>query len=179
MKKAAGMRRIHHGTGAAAPEMKEVTVRSLADSKDYVGMMEDIPAFSSCSRRVLEAFVALGVRQVECPAGETLDADEFHGQNLCVLTAGSVLLSADDGVVVSLEPGDYFGRTRVRHSWLTTSAVATSDVEILLVSPQELTMLMEASCRDRHPSQVEWRLELPEPVGRAAGRKPRSAALAS
>ena len=124
MKQAAGMRRIHDGTGAAAPGMKEVTVRSLADSKDYIGMLENIPAFSSCTRKVLEAFVALGIRQVESPAGETLSADEFHDQNLCVLTAGSVLLSADDGVVVSLEPGDCFGRTPVRHSWLTISAVA-------------------------------------------------------
>jgi CRP-like cAMP-binding protein len=173
------MRRIHNGTGAAAPDMKEDTVRSLAGSKDYVEMLEDIPAFSSCSRKVLEAFVALGVIQVECPAGETLSAEEFHDQNLCVLTAGSVLLSADDGVVVSLEPGDYFGRTPVRHSRLTTSAVATSDVEILLISPQELTMLREASCRDRHPSQVEWRLEQPDPVRRVARGNSRSAALAS
>ncbi|MGO8863245.1 MAG: cyclic nucleotide-binding domain-containing protein [Acidimicrobiales bacterium] len=172
------MRRIHDGTGAAALDMKEVTVRSLADGKDYVGMLEDIPLFSSCTRNVLEAFVALGVTTVECPAGETLSPDELHDQNLCVLIAGSVLLSAGDGVVVSLEPGDYFGRTPVRYSWLTASAVATSDAEVLVISPQELTMLMEASCRDRHPSQVEWRLELPAPA-RHTARKPRPAALAS
>jgi CRP-like cAMP-binding protein len=173
------MRRIHDSSGAAASGIEEVTVRSLADGKDYVGMLEDIPVFSSCSRNVLEEFVALGVTKVECPAGETLSPDDFHEQNLCVLTAGSVLLSAGDGVVVSLEPGDYFGRSPVRHSWLATSAVAMSDVELLLISPRELTMLKEASCRDRHPSQVEWRLELPAPTPHTSRRKPRSAALAS
>jgi CRP-like cAMP-binding protein len=173
------MRRIYDGSGAAPFGMKEVTVLSLADNKNHVGMLESIPAFSSCTRNVLEAFVALGVTKVECAAGETLSPDEFHDQNLCVLTSGSVLLDVGDGVVVSLEPGDYFGRIPERHSWLATSAVATSDAEILLISHRELTVLMEASCRDRHPSQIEWRLELPAPVHHASRRKTRSAALAS
>jgi len=172
------MRRIHDDSDASAFGMKEVTVRSLADCKDYVGMLEGIPALSSCTRNVLEAFVALGVTKVERLAGESLSADEFHEQNLCVLAEGSVMLSAGDGVVVSLEPGDYFGWTPARHLRLATSAVAMSDIEILVISPAQLTMLLDASCRDRHPSQVDWRLEPPAPARPALHSVSPSAALA-
>jgi len=154
-------------------------MRTLADGKNHADILEGIPVLSSCTRRVLENFADLGVVEVDFAAGETLAPQSLQNENLCVLMTGSALLSAGDGVVISLEPGDYFGRSPSRHYQLVTSAVAVTDVTILVISPEEVAMLQEASCRDRHPSNIDWDLELPAATRRTPRRSRRPAALAS
>ena len=39
------------------------------------------------------------------------------------------------------------------------TVVAVTDVEALVIGPQDLAQLEFASSRDRHPSQIGWQLE--------------------
>jgi hypothetical protein len=44
---------------------------------------------------------------------------------------------------------------------------------VLVISPQEVAWLQQASSRDRHPSGIEWRVELPSTTRRKSRRNHR------
>lgn len=153
-------------------------MHTLADRQDYADFLEVIPAFSCCTRTVLEEFVDHGAVKVRCGAGKTLSPQTQQDQNLYVLVAGSAVLKSDDDVAIALEPGDYFGTNPVHHHQLTASVVALSNVEVLVFNPQEVARLRQASSRDRHPSKIDWRLELLTPSRRTTHRDQRRHVLA-
>jgi len=107
------------------------------------------------------------------PAGRPLSPKSHCDQNLYVLVSGSATLDAGDGVHVALEPGDYFGRTPGRHVALAATVTADDAVEVLVIGPEEVVRLLHASSRQRHPSNIEWRSELANPVTRPARRRRR------
>jgi CRP-like cAMP-binding protein len=148
------------------------------DCRDYADILEAIPAFSTCTRSVIEEFVAVGANKAHFAAGKTLRPRSLHDQNLCVVVSGSLLLNAGDDVVISLEPGDYFGKNAGRRLRLASSVVAVSDVELLVITPRQITALEEASSRSRHPSQIDWYVEPPATPWRAPRRGRSRAALA-
>src|SRR5580704_13374592 len=115
---------------AVAAGKKEGTMHTLADRKHFADFLQDIPAFASCTRNVLDEFVTHGVVKVRCGAGMTLSPHTDEDLNLYILAEGSALLSVGDDVVVTLEPGDYFGRTPSRRHHLAASVVALSDIEV-------------------------------------------------
>jgi CRP-like cAMP-binding protein len=172
------MKRDQHHQNAGAFAEKGDTVQTSADRQDYVDFLEVIPTFSSCTRKVLKEFVTLDMIKVGCAAGEVLP--EIHqDQNLYVLVAGSAILDAGDDVLIALEPGDYFGRISARRHLVLTSVLAVSDIELLVINPHEVAQLEQASSRDRHPSEIEWRIELPTTTKRVSRRNHRRSVLAS
>jgi hypothetical protein len=114
---------------------------------------------------------------VHCPAGDVLRSLTQHDQNLYVLAAGSALLDAGDEVAISLEPGDYFGKGSGRRHQLNATVIAVSDIEVLVINPREISWLGQASSRERHPSEIDWRTPLPTTMQRAARRSHRRAVL--
>jgi CRP-like cAMP-binding protein len=155
------------------------TVQSWADCKDCVEFLETIPAFSSCTRSVLEEFVTHGLVKVHCAAGKKLSPLTDQEQNLYVLARGSALLLAGDDVVVELEPGDYFGKSPDRRHHIVASVIAVSDVEIFVINPQEVARLELASSRERHPSRIDWQFPLPTESRRSTRRNHRRGELVS
>jgi CRP-like cAMP-binding protein len=154
-------------------------VPTLTDRDNYTDLLETIPAFSACTRKVLEEFSSHGVHKVRCSAGTTFRARTDHDPDLYVLAEGSAFLDAGEDVVIALEAGDYFGTDPGRRHALSATVVAVSDIEVLVIHPDELSQLDQASARDRHPSEIEWRLDLSTTTRRAARRTHRRAVLAN
>jgi hypothetical protein len=82
-------------------------------------------------------------------------------------------------VLIALEPGDYFGPISARRYLVVSSVLAVSDIELIVISPDEVTQLEQASARDRHPSEIPWRIELPTTTKRESRRNHRRSVLAS
>lgn len=133
-------------------------MHTLVDSRDYADLLEATSAFSGCTRDDLEAFVAHGVVKVHCAAGTELGTQEPQDQSLYVLVSGSAILDAGEGVEVTLEPGDYFGRSPERHHKFLASVVTASEAEVLIINPTEAARLGSASSRRRRTSRFEWRI---------------------
>jgi CRP-like cAMP-binding protein len=112
---------------------------------------------------------------VHADAGKTLCFQTQCDQNLYVLVSGSASLDAGDGVSVTLQPGDYFGRKPGHFHGLIASVTADEDVDVLVIRPQDVLQLERASCRSRHPSKIDWRSEFTSaPVTRPPRRRHRA-----
>jgi hypothetical protein len=151
-------------------------VQTMKERLDYVELLEGIPVFSSCTPSVLREFAAYGVDTVHCAAGQTLT---YHARdhNLYVLASGSAILHAGDDVIVDVEPGDYFGTNPTHYDWLNVYVVAVTDLEVLVISPQEVSWLQQASSRHRDASGIEWRIELSTTTRRTSRRHRRRTIL--
>jgi CRP-like cAMP-binding protein len=132
-------------------------MHTVAERVEQVSLCEGIPAFARCTRDVLERFVADAALIAHCGAGDVVCglADDH---NLYVLTAGTASLRVGD-VMVALEPGDYFGQESARHHKMAGTVVADTEVEVLIVGPQDLAQLELVSSCDRHPSRIAWKIE--------------------
>jgi hypothetical protein len=152
------------------------SVQTMKERQDYAELLKGIPVFSSCTPSVLREFAAYGVDTVHCAAGQTL-SHQAPDHNLYLLASGSAILHAGDDVIVDVEPGDYFGTNPTHYHWLNVHVVAVTDLEVLVISPQEVSWLRQASSRDRHPSGIEWRIGLPTTTRRTSRRSRRRAIL--
>jgi CRP-like cAMP-binding protein len=143
---------------------KEATVNTVAatkaDTKTYAEILRDIPAFSSCAPDVLDRFVTEKVFSMYTGAGREVCARTDASDNLYVVVAGRAFLDAGD-VRVALEPGDYFGGDAGHHRrTLSASVVADEDVEVLVISPEEIARLQHSASRRHHPSNADWTPEV-------------------
>jgi CRP-like cAMP-binding protein len=133
-------------------------MHTVAERVEYADLLEGIPALAGCTRDVLEKFVSEAAMKAHCVAGEVLcGLHEDH--NLYVLTSGTAALHVGQDVVISLEVGDYFGQESARHHKIAGTVLALTDVEVLIIGPQDLAQLELASSRDRHPSRTPWTLQ--------------------
>jgi hypothetical protein len=168
--------RSQQRTKSEALTEKEATVTTVADSKTYAEILRDIPAFASYASDVLDQFVTEKVFTVHTAAGREIRSATDGSDNLYVVVAGSASLNAGDGVRVALEAGDYFGGDR-RHK-LSASVVAEENVEVLVISADEIVRLQHAASRRQHPSNVEWAPEVITPRLRLLPSRRRFAVLA-
>jgi len=157
---------------------KETIVHAVADCKSYAELLRAVPAFSSCTTEVIEEFASHSAAKLEYAAGETLRADVRGDQSFYVVASGSAVLDAGDNISISLESGDYFGGPAGARFGIRGSVVAVDNVEVLVVHPEELSALIRASSRSRHPSNIEWRSELPAPSTRFVRKRQRHTVLA-
>jgi CRP-like cAMP-binding protein len=153
-------------------------VQTLADRKNYVELLEAVPVLSHCTKDVLEEFVRHTMVRVHCASGKQLNPLTEREQNLYLLTTGEALLTAEDGITVELEAGDYFGRSSSRRPYMVANVVAVSDIELVVINPQELDRLLLASACDRHPARIEWTIDRPTAKRRPLLRAHRRASLA-
>jgi CRP-like cAMP-binding protein len=171
--------RSQQRTNSKALSEKEATVTIVAESKTYADILGDIPAFSSCAKDALDDFVTRRVFTMHTGAGREVCTLTESSHILYVLVAGSAILDAGDGVRVALEPGDYFGgASGRRHHKQPVTVVAEDDVEVLVISPTEVSRLQHASSRRRHPSNVDWSPELTAPSLSLIPQRRRRAVLA-
>jgi CRP-like cAMP-binding protein len=158
---------------------KEATVHTVADTKTYAEILQDIPVFSSCDSDLLDRFVTEIVFTMHTGAGREICSRTDSSRNLYVMVAGSAFLDAGDNVRVALEPGDYFGGDFGHHDHnLAISVVAEEDVEVLVISPEAMARLQHAGSRRRHPSNIDWIPETAAPSLRLHRSRRRLAVLA-
>jgi CRP-like cAMP-binding protein len=136
-----------------------------AERVDIIGLLEGLPPFSTCTTEVLTSFVAHDAMRAHCGPGEVVSG-LAQDHNLYVLISGDAVLRVGPDVSISLEAGDYFGQQAHRHHRMSGTVVAVTDVEVLVVGPQDLARLELASSASRHPS----RLELSEELSTATAR---------
>jgi CRP-like cAMP-binding protein len=145
-------------------------VYTWADRIKYSDFLSAVPVLATCAHDVLEDFVTRGVVKVHCPAGKKLSPLTAEERNLYVLASGSALLTTDDGITVGLEPGDYFGKSHPRWHQIVASVTAVTDVQILVVNPQEIVQLRNASSPNPRPLRLPWQTELSAAVRRTPRR---------
>jgi CRP-like cAMP-binding protein len=138
-----------------------------AERVDIIGMLEGLPPFSMCTTEALATFVAHDAMRAHCGPGEVL-CGLAQDHNLYVLISGEAVLRVGPDVTISLEPGDYFGEQAHRPHRIAGTVVAVTDVEVLVLGPQDLARLELASSAERHPSRFE-----PSPELAALGGRPR------
>jgi len=158
---------------------KGAAVKNSTEVVNNAGFLQAIPALSSCTHDVLTEFIRDGATTVRCDAGETLATLTARDQNLYVLISGTAILRATDDVTITLEPGDYFGGNPNRRFQLFVSVGAVTDMEFMVISPRDVAQLVLASSRNRHPSKIEWRTELPTTTRRATRQSHRRSVLVS
>jgi CRP-like cAMP-binding protein len=111
-----------------------------AERIDDVELLEGLPPFSACTLEDLEGFVAHDVMRARCDAGEVL-CGLAQDHNLYVLASGSAELRVGPDLSIDLEPGDYFGEHARRHHGMAGTVVAVTDVEVMVIGPQDLGRL--------------------------------------
>jgi CRP-like cAMP-binding protein len=127
---------------------------TTAECVAYADFLEQVPSLATCQRGVIERYAATSVIRGYCTAGEVICGLQ-QDHNLYVLTRGSAELHVGPDVVVQLEPGDYFGQDPSPYRALAGTVVAHSDVEVLIVGPQDLAQLQSDACRQRRPLGAE------------------------
>jgi len=120
--------------------MNEEAVVLTAERIDYVEMLEGLPPFTACTTEDLELFVAHDVMRLRFGAGEVL-CGLAQDHNLYVLVSGLAELRVGPDLSIDLEPGDYFGRHARRHHGMAGTVVAVTDVEVMVIGPQDLGRL--------------------------------------
>jgi CRP-like cAMP-binding protein len=131
----------------------------LAERVDIIGLIEDLPPFRSCTTEVLESYLAHDAMRAHCGPGEVLCGLE-QDHNLYVIVSGEAVLHVGPDVSITLKPGDYIGQQLHRQNRLSGSVIASTDVEVLVVGPQDLLRLELESGASRHPSRFVLPTEL-------------------
>jgi CRP-like cAMP-binding protein len=124
----------------------------LAERVDIIGLIEDLPPFRHCTTAVLESYLAHDAMRAHCGPGEVL-CGLAQDHNLYVILSGEAVLHVGPDVSITLTPGDYVGQQLHRQNRLSGSVIASSDVEVLVVGPQDLLRLELESSESRHPSR--------------------------
>lgn len=124
----------------------------LAERVDIIGLIEDLPPFRTCTTEVLESYLAHDAMRAHCGPGEVL-CGLAQDHNLYVIISGEAELHVGPDVSITLSAGDYIGQQLHRRNRLAGSVIATSDVEVLVVGPQDLLRLELESSASRHPSR--------------------------
>jgi CRP-like cAMP-binding protein len=140
----------------------------LAERVDIIGLIEDLPPFRTCTTEILESYLAHDAMRAHCGPGEVLCGLE-QDHNLYVIISGEAVLHVGPDVSITLTPGDYIGQQLHRQNRLSGSVTASSQVEVLVVGPQDLLRLELESSASRHPS----RSALPPDVSVMEGGSPR------
>jgi CRP-like cAMP-binding protein len=124
----------------------------LAERVDIIGLIENLPPFRSCTTEVLESYLAHDAMRAHCGPGEVLCGLE-QDHNLYVIVSGEAVLHVGPDVSITLTPGDYIGQQLHRQNRLSGNVIASTDVEVLVVGPQDLLRLELESGASRHPSR--------------------------
>jgi hypothetical protein len=121
--------------------MKEAVMLTAERVDDIeIALLEALPPFSACAPEDLEVLVANDVMRMRCRAGDVL-CSLAEDYNLYVLVSGLAELRVGPDLSIELEPGDYFGRQAPRYNRMAGTVVAVTDVEVLVIGPQDMGRL--------------------------------------
>jgi len=124
----------------------------LAERVDIISLIEDLPPFRTCTAEVLESYLAHDAMRAHCGPGEVLCGLE-QDHNLYVIISGKAVLHVGPDVTIILTPGDYIGQQLHRQGRLAGNVIASTEVEVLVVGPQDLLRMELESGASRHPSR--------------------------
>jgi CRP/FNR family cyclic AMP-dependent transcriptional regulator len=96
-------------------------------------VLAELPLFSECSRRELEAVAAIA-DELRIPAGRVLMRQGTKGRELIVLLAGEAAVSRNGQAIATRGPGDFLGELAlVTHRPRTATVTAATDLEVLAI----------------------------------------------
>ena len=108
----------------------------------YEARLANVPLFRACSKKDLRNIARLADSDT-CRAGEVLVREGQRGNELYVIVEGEADVSRDGVSIASLKAGDYFGELAVlRPAPRTATVTATTEVELLIVTPRQLAILL-------------------------------------
>lgn len=109
-----------------------------------VDTIAGLDLFAGLDRKQLTTIASLST-EVTLPAGSVLCRRGERGREAFVLVEGSVAVSVDDQAVAVLGPGAVFGEMSLLDGKPRVATVtATSPVSVLVLTPLELSSLLEA-----------------------------------
>jgi len=108
----------------------------------YEARLANVPLFQACSKQDLRHIARLADSDT-CRAGDVLVREGRRGSELYVIVEGEAEVSRDGVTVATLNAGDYFGELAVlRPAPRTATVTATTDMEVLIVTAQQLAILL-------------------------------------
>jgi CRP/FNR family transcriptional regulator, cyclic AMP receptor protein len=112
--------------------------------------LRQMPVFSSCSDRELDAVARLGT-VVSANEGHVFTRQGRRGFEFFVVITGSATCHVDDDLVATFGPGDFFGEMGlVDHQPRSATVRAAAPMEVLVIDSREFaTMLAESPTTTR------------------------------
>ncbi|MCU1449279.1 MAG: cyclic nucleotide-binding protein [Acidimicrobiales bacterium] len=108
----------------------------------YEARLADVPLFRACTKQDLRAIARLADYD-SCRPGEALVKEGQRGNELFVIVKGEAEVRHDGHTLATLAAGDYFGELAVlRPAPRTATVVATTELEVLIVTARELSILL-------------------------------------
>jgi CRP/FNR family transcriptional regulator, cyclic AMP receptor protein len=115
-------------------------MRLRKDAK--VELIRQVPLFADCSPKELTE-VALLADELALPAGRELTREGAAGREFVVLVEGTAQVRHGDTAIADLSAGDFVGEiSLVTGEPRTATVVATSDVDVLVISAHAFRQLM-------------------------------------
>lgn len=109
-----------------------------------IDTIADLDLFAGLDRKQLATIASL-TTEVSLPEGSVLCRRGERGREAFVLVSGNVAVAVDDQAVAVLGPGAVFGEMSLIDGKPRVATVtSTSPVSVLVLSPLELTSLLEA-----------------------------------
>ena len=109
----------------------------------HLDHLHQVPLFSSCSRKEL-AKIARATDEVQVEAGTTLMEQGRLGREAFVIVSGTASVRIGDREVAELGPGQHVGELALLDGGpRTATVVATSDMELLVISQRAFVALLE------------------------------------
>lgn len=100
-------------------------------TKEVVSRLANVPLFSSCSQRDLQA-IAKVIKDVDHPAGTVIAREGEPGVGLFILSTGTAEVTIGGKKKIMLGPGDFFGEIALLDGGPRTATVtAVTDVKLL------------------------------------------------
>ena len=100
-------------------------------TKEVVSQLANVPLFSSCSQRDLQA-IAKVIKDVDHPAGTVIAREGEPGVGLFIMSEGTAEVTIGGKKKIMLGPGDFFGEIALLDGGPRTATVtAVTDVKLL------------------------------------------------
>ena len=108
----------------------------------YEARLGNVPLFRACSKQDLRRIARLADHDT-VKSGEVLVREGRRGNELFVIVGGEAQVSRGGDDLTTLAAGDYFGELAVlRPAPRTATVTAMTDMEVLIVTGRELTILL-------------------------------------
>ena len=112
-------------------------------TKEVVSQLANVPLFSSCSQRDLQA-IAKVIKDVDHPAGTVIAREGEPGVGLFIMSEGTAEVTIGGKKKIMLGPGDFFGEIALLDGGPRTATVtAITDVKLLGLTEWVVRGLMQ------------------------------------
>ena len=106
--------------------------------------------FSDCTGRAMKRLSALGTR-MPMPAGRQLTTAGSRGAEVLIVLSGTATCFVGEAKVARFGPGDFFGEVATLDGGpRTATVVASTDMEVVVLSRVEFEMLVKSSPEVAH-----------------------------